>query len=251
MKTQHLTTATFLLASVCWAQPAEFEVASVKLNTSGRQDSNFNRMAGGGIRAINVTLRGMILFAYDIREQQLIGAPAWMDSERYDIDAKPSQDDNPTGAKRSFEEDFRGIRLKMRALLTDRFQLAVHPETREMPIYALIAAKNGPHLEPSKSENHTINNRNGLVICKKATMKQFSENSLTWRMGRTVVDKTGLPGEFDFELKFVEDKAAASGDNTLPDFLTAMKDQLGLVLQSQKAPVDVIVVDRVEKASVN
>src|SRR5215831_6482660 len=113
MKSQHLTTATFLLASVCWAQPAEFEVASIKVNNSGRQDSNFNRMAGGGVRAINVTLRGMILFAYDIREQQLVGAPSWLDSVRYDVEAKPAEKDNPTGAKRSFEEDFRSIRVKM------------------------------------------------------------------------------------------------------------------------------------------
>jgi uncharacterized protein (TIGR03435 family) len=70
-------------------------------------------------------------------------------------------------------------------------------------------------------------------------------------MGRTVVDKTGLAGEFDFEFKFVEDKAAAAGDNSLPDFLTAMREQLGLVLQSQKAPVEVLVIDRAEKASVN
>jgi uncharacterized protein (TIGR03435 family) len=193
----------------------------------------------------------MVLFAYDLREPQLVGAPGWIDSERYDVIAKPSQDDNPTGAKRSFEEDFRGLRLKMRSLLADRFQLEVHNETREMPIYALMVAKSGSRLEPSTSENHTLNNRTGLVIGKKITMKQFAENSLTWRMGRTVVDKTGLAGEFDFEFRFVEDKAAAAGDNSLPDFLTAMRNQLGLVLESQKGPVEVVVVDRVARASVN
>jgi uncharacterized protein (TIGR03435 family) len=252
--TRHFTCcviSALLPVSVCSAQQPEFEAASIKVNNSGRQDSNFNRMAGGGVRAINVTLRGMILFAYDIREQQLVGAPSWLDTERYDVEAKPAENDNPTGVKRSFEEDFRGIRVKMRSLLADRFQLVVHPETREMPIYALMVAKSGSRLEPSKSEYHTLNNRTGLVIGKKVTMKQFAENSLTWRMGRTVVDKTGLTGEFDFEFKFIEDKAAAAGDNSLPDFLTAMREHLGLVLQSQKAPVEVLVIDRAEKASVN
>jgi len=200
------------------------------------------------LHAINVTLREMILFAYDIRDQQLSGGPGWMGSDRYDVLAKPSQNDNPTAAKRSFDDDFRGIRLKMRALLADRFQLAVHTETREMPIYALVTAKNGPHLEASKSEGLTINNRRGLVICKKVSMKAFAESSLTYRMGRTVVDKTGISGEFDFELKFREDQDA---DSTDPDFLTAMREQLGLVLHSEKGPVEVIVVDDAKKASAN
>jgi uncharacterized protein (TIGR03435 family) len=246
-----LTVAAVLLASLSQAQQPAFEVASIKPNNSNSQNSNFNRMTGGGLHAINVTLREMILFAYDIRDQQLIGSSGWIDNDRYDVLAKPTQNDNPTGAKRSFEEDFAGLRPKLRALLADRFGLAVHRETREMPIYALVVGKNGSRLEPSKSENHTLNNRRGLVICKKGTMKQFAENSLTWRMGRTVVDKTGLTGEFDFELKFLEDQAVAAGDTSLPDFLTAMREQLGLVLQSQKAPVEVIVVDHVERASLN
>ena len=129
------------------------------------------------MHAINVTLREMILFAYDIRDQQLTGGTGWMGSDRYDVLAKPSQNDNPTGAKRSFDEDFRGIRVRMRALLADRFQLAIHKETREMPIYALVAAKNGPHLEESKSDGLTINNRRGLVTCKKVSMKAFVDVS--------------------------------------------------------------------------
>uniref|UniRef100_Q01X23 TIGR03435 family protein n=1 Tax=Solibacter usitatus (strain Ellin6076) TaxID=234267 RepID=Q01X23_SOLUE len=242
------TLTALLFASVCWSQQAEFEVASVKPNTSARAGSDFNRTPGGGLHAINVTLREMILFAYEIRDQQLIGGPAWMGSDRYDVMAKPSQNDNPAGAKRSFDEDFRGIRLKMRALLADRFQLAIHRETRDMPIYTLVAAKNGPRLDPSKSEDLRINNRRGLVICKKVTMKAFAESSLTYRMGRTVVDKTGTSGEFDFELKFREDQDV---DSTDPDFLTAMREQLGLVLHSEKGPVEVIVVDDAKKASAN
>jgi uncharacterized protein (TIGR03435 family) len=240
-----------VFASVCLAQQPEFEVASIKHNTSSELGSNFNRMPGGGLNAINVTLREMILFAWDIRDHQLIGATGWMGSDRYDVFAKPTQNDNPSGAKRSFDEDFNGIRLKMRTLLNDRFQLAAHIETRELPVYALMVVKGGPHLQPTTSEGLRINNRNGLVICKKISMKDFAERALSYRMGKSVIDKTGIRGEFDFEIKFTDDTAAASPDPSGPDFLTAMREQLGLVLQSQKAPVDVLVIDRAEKAREN
>ena len=238
-----------MFASVCWAQQAEFEVASVKPNNSGAMGSNFNRMAGGGLNAINVTLREMILFAYDLRGHQLVGGPSWLDRDRYDVIARPSRNDNPGGARRSFEEDWRGIRTSLKAVLADRFQLAVHSETREMPIYALVVAKGGPHLQPSTADGLTINNRKGLVICRKASMKEFAERSLANRMGRTVVDRTGLSGEFDFEIHYVEDQL--SNETAGPDFLTAMKEQVGLILQSEKGPVEVTVVDRAEKATAN
>jgi len=246
------TIAALLFASACRAQQQpEFEVASVKPNRSGEIGSNFNRRAGGGIEAINVSLKDLILFAYDIREQQLAGGPAWLDKVRYDVVAKPKENDNPAGARRSFEEDFRQIRLKMRSLLADRFQLAVHNETRSLPIYALVVAKGGPHLTASTSQWLTIHNQKGRVECKKVTMKEFAENSLTHRMGRTVVDRTGLAGEYDFDFRYAEDQVAPSPDSDLPDFLTALQQHLGLRLQPQQGPVDVIVIDRAEKASAN
>ena len=239
-----------VFASTCFAQQPEFEVASVKPNTSGRPGSDFNRMPGGGLNAINVTLHEMIVFAWNLRDHQLVGTSGWMDSDRYDVFAKPTKNDNPTGAKRSFDEDFDGIRMKMRALLIDRFKLAAHIETREMPAYALMVGKNGPHLEPSKSDGLTINNRNGLVICKKCSMKAFA-GTLSWRMGRPIIDKTDLPDEYDFEIKFTDDSAAPTAEPTGPDFLTAMRETLGLVLQSQKGPVDVLVIEHAEKATAN
>jgi uncharacterized protein (TIGR03435 family) len=245
------TITILLFASACWCQQADFEVASVKPNNTSRLGSDFNRTPGGGLHAINVTLREMILFAYDIRGHQLTGGPGWMDNDRYDVLAKPSQNDNPSGAKRSFDEDFRGIRLRMRALLAERFKLAAHIETREMPIYWLVPAKNGHHLTPTQSDGLTINNRRGLVLCKKVSMKAFADSALTNRLGRTVVDKTGISGEFDFEIKFVEETDPLSTDAAGPDFLTAMREQLGLILQSQRGPVDVLVVDAAEKASSN
>ncbi len=223
----------------------------MKPNNSPTGGSNFNRQAGGGLNAMHVTLHEMIAFAYDIRDHQLIGAGGWMDNDRWDVIAK-SHNGEAVDARIPFEEAFHEIRLKLRTLLADRFQLKVHTETREMPIYVLIVAKNGPHIEPSKSDGLTINNRNGLVICKKITMQQFAGRALTWRMGRSVVDKTGLAGEHDFEIKYVEDRgAAAAADISGPDFLTAMQQQIGLKLEQAKGPVEVLIVDRAERASAN
>jgi uncharacterized protein (TIGR03435 family) len=238
-----------MFASACWSQQTEFEVASVKPNTSMSTSSNFNRTAGGGLNAINVTLQEMVLFAYDLREHQLIGGTGWLNNDRFDVVAKPGHDD--VVETRNFEEAFGKIRLKLRALLADRFKLTVHTETRELPIYALVVGKNGAHLSPAKDVGLDIKNQTGHLLCKGISMKNFADRMLAYRMKRTVVDKTGLAGEFDFEVKYLDDRGAASTDASGPDFLTAMQEQLGLKLESQKGPVEVLVIDRAEKPSAN
>jgi len=239
------------LACLCYGQQPEFEVASIKPSAPDARGSNFNRKPGGGLDALNVTLKDMITFAYNIRDQQLIGATGWMENERYDVMARPTQNDNPTNAKRSFEADFNPLQLKLQAVLTDRFSLKVHKETRELPVYFLVPAKGGTKLTPSTSDNHRLNNRERLVVCRKCTMKQLADNTLTYKTGRTVIDKTGLNGEYDFDLKYLEDAAIAAGDTSAPDFLTGLRQQLGLVLEPAKAPVEVLVIDHAEKATLN
>jgi uncharacterized protein (TIGR03435 family) len=144
-------------------------------------------------------------------------------------------------------------------LLADRFQPVVHSETREMPIAVLVVAKNGPHLEESKSDGARIWGQMGLLTCKKVSMKMFAERVLAQRLGGSVVDNTGIGGDFDFKVQYVEevqakpggDAPAASLDVAGPTFLTAMQEQLGLKLESQKGPVEFIIVDHAEKASAN
>lgn len=245
--------ALFLaIALTCYAQN-EFEVASIKPNTSMGNNMSINRSPGGGLTCTNVTLRMMITFAYDIRDHQLTGGPGWMDSDRYDIVAKAPHVENAPPEPKGFSmEEFRVIRERMQALLADRFQLKFHTETRELPVYALVVAKNGPHLELSKSDHMGITGQSGILKCKKITMQDFAMRALADRLGRTVLDKTGLTGEYDFEIKYTEDRGAASAAGVSgPDFLTAMQEQLGLKLEQQKGPVQVIVVDRAEKASAN
>src|SRR5580765_4430504 len=99
------------VACLCYGQKHEFEVASIKPSASDPCCTNFNRKPGGGLEALNVSLRDMILFAYKLRAQQLIGVVGWMENEHYDVVAKPAQNDNPTGAKRSFEQDFDPLQL--------------------------------------------------------------------------------------------------------------------------------------------
>ena len=250
MRLAMFTAAGLMLAAVGGAQQDQWDVASVKPHAGLGNGSNFNLQPGGGLNCINVTLKEMILFAYNIREQQLTGASGWMENDRYDVYAKGAKDDDPAGAKQSFEESLRGRRVRMRSLLADRFRLEAHSETRELPIYALVVAKGGPRLKESTAEGLTIHNQKGRFECKKVTMKLFAENSLTNRLGRTVVDKTGLTGEYDFDVKYVEEQAAAA-DVSGPDLLTALKEQLGLQLESRKGPVEVLVVDRAEKAAAN
>jgi uncharacterized protein (TIGR03435 family) len=226
----------------CYAQ-AEFEVASVKPNQSMGMNTSMNKTPDGGLACVNVPLRMLIVFAYDIRDHQLSGGPPWMDSDRYDIMAKGS---GGAGAN-----DWAVIRQKVKALLADRFKLAVHTETKEQPIFALVVAKGGPHLEKSQTEKGPqIIGRTGIFTCKKITMQDFAERALGDRLGRKVIDKTGIAGEFDFQIKYVEERAAAAGE-VGPDFLNAMQEQLGLKVESQKGSVEVIVIDHVEKASAN
>jgi uncharacterized protein (TIGR03435 family) len=241
------------LASACWAQ-AVFEVASVKSNTSMDSGTSINRALGGEFSATNVTLKMLITFAYDVRPHQLSGGPGWMDSDRYDILARPSAEDAAAEPKSySFTEgDQDRLHQRVQALLADRFKLVVHRETREMPVLALVVAKGGPHLQEPKGAGPSIQGRMGQLTCKKVSMKMFSERLLSQRMGRNVVDQTGLAGDFDFEIKYVEDRgAAATADVSGPDFLTAMQEQLGLKLESQKGPVQIVIIDHVEKASAN
>jgi uncharacterized protein (TIGR03435 family) len=254
-------TAAFLACACLTAQDhAEFDVASVKPNTSLGNGISIYTTPGGDLTATNVSLRTLIAFAYDIRDFQITGGPKWMETDRYDIFARPphSADEPPTSpAARN-----RLTHLRMKALLADRFQLVVHTETKEMPVYVLAIGKNGPHLSPANSENpqRGINGQRGLMTCTGISMQTFAERALAPRLGNIVLDKTGLSGEFDIKLQYADDSppkpgveapAETSSDPSGPTLAVALQEQLGLKLETQKAPVEVIVVDRAEKASAN
>jgi uncharacterized protein (TIGR03435 family) len=262
-----------------------FDVASIKLNTSGAQGANIQSRPGN-FSVENLSLRNLILLAYGIREFQLSGGPSWIDSERYDVQAKA--DGNTTVG-------FAQGAPIVQALLEDRFHLKAHRETHEGAVYFLTVAKSGLKMRQSKEgscRNLDLNhmppptapvdagpkitncgtnsgpngrgrmNITGITI---ADVPGSPFQSLTSRLaqliGRTVIDKTGLSGNFELHLEWTPDAPpAAAGavsdnpaptDSSGPSIFTAMQEQLGLKLESGRGPVETLVIDSVERPSEN
>lgn len=229
-----------------------FDVASVKPHARIEANSSLNWSPGGRLDAENVTVRGLITFAYRIRDAQLIGGPDWLDTDRYDIHAK-APDGEPAATDFFDRSAAQRVRLRTRALLADRFGLVLRSETREMPVYILTVAKNGPKpgLKPWKEGDEQGPQNIGRVnsyTAKKVSMKAFAEGYLSSRMGRVVLDETGLSGDFNFTLDFVPDQAT---DQKGPSFLDALVDVLGLKISAGKAAVDVMAIERVERPGAN
>jgi uncharacterized protein (TIGR03435 family) len=223
-----------------------FDVATVKPTKAESRSASGLDTSHGMLDAENVTLKRCIMGAYGIGPQQVIGGPDWLDSERFDIVAKS---DEPVS------ED--AVMMTMlQALLSDRFKLVLHRETRMMPAYVLEVDKNGARLQQAKGgdpSNHTSTGRAGRVTIDNANtgMDLFTE-ILARKMDLPVINETGLKGTFDFKLHWTPDNVAP--ENLGPDdvsIFTALQEQLGLRLSSKKAPVEVLVIDCAERPSEN
>ena len=256
--------------------PAAFEVASVKANRSGDSNGLMRQGPGGRVDATNMPLRPMITLAYGIAGYQLVGGPGWIDDARYDIVAK--LEDGGTGAT-PFVPGATTTNPTQRALqklLEDRFELKAHRETREMDIYALVMAKPGgapgPNLKPSTQDCAAaadaakrgvvpspgpnapvcgIQGQPGRLRFGGLPASAFPQ-ALSGRAGRMVVDRTGLTGSWEFELTYAPDTGGAGNpdqpiDPNAPSFFTAVQEQLGLKLESAKGPVEVLVIDSIER----
>jgi uncharacterized protein (TIGR03435 family) len=266
-------TAVSLRAAQQEAQPA-FDVASIK-RTSPGIDPGPRYGLGPRTHVESATLKDLVLLAYDVKDFQVSGGPGWTNSDRYDIDATVEGESRGTGpAYRTL------ILRRLQTLLQDRFKLAVHRETKELPIYELVVAKGGFKLQPVKegscvpfdAEKFRAPGSNPMNFCgyggfgrgfyeaSTGTMADLAY-ALPMVVGRTVVDKTGIMGVFRIHLtfQFVSPPAAppdAAGNPTPADdagtsIFTALQEQLGLKLESSKGPVEVLVIDHVEKPSEN
>lgn len=240
-----------------------FEVASIKPNKEGGHGISIMIAPGGRFQATNVTPKALIMLAYDIRPYQLSGGPSWLDSEHYDIVATP-------GGEHGKEPDRDTMKLMVRKLLADRFQLVVHKDSKEAPIYALVVGKSGPKLKPAQNpdEKKQMNRMGrGTLTSQGTTLERFAQ-SLSMMVGRNVMDKTGLAGVYDIDLKWTPDDAEQGvmrqymggekpgggpppADPNGPSLFAAIQDQLGLKLEPQKAPVELVIIDRIEKATEN
>jgi uncharacterized protein (TIGR03435 family) len=246
------------------AEPLVFEVSAIKPNNSGSGNSSSNTN-NGRFTATNVTLKNLIQYeAYDIPASRILGGPKWLDSTRFDVEAKTDSDTTEQLGKVASAERRRQTQAMFQQLLADRFQLKVHWETRELPIYTLAVAKNGPKLQPTAETNGhsgTSVNGNGSSVDFKTTgltLQQFAQSltsSASRELGREVVDKTGIAGRYDITLHWASENGAApssdSAQDSGPSLFTAIQEQIGLKLEPGKGPVQVLVIDHAEMPSEN
>jgi len=248
------------------ASPA-FEVASIKPDTSGSLGMSMNIEKSGHFRASGLPLKLILQQAYDVKDSQIIGAPSWLDSDRFSIEAKP---DEATAAEMEMlnpEQRKDKLMLMMRGLLEERCQLKLRKESRDLPVYALMVGKNGPKLHasvPAPNEKPSGTRfRRGELEASDAPLSALS-NMLSGLLGRPVVDKTALSGKYDFNLKWAPEEQTGqifkgAGDSpgpppaepAGPSIFTAVQEQLGLKLEAQKSPMMVLVIDHIEKPSAN
>ena len=245
-----------------------FEVASVKPNVSGASTTASYVLPGGRYTATNVTLRMLVKTAYQIHETQIVDAPGWIDVDRFDVSARAAE----TPAASAFIER---ARLMLRPMLADRFKLAVRRERREIPVYAVVLARadgrpgpqlmrtdpnrcEGPDvavtpaagaLEPGQPLPCNMSFFRPLHVGARSAEISTLIDHLHLRSGadRVVVDRTGLAGKFDWDLQWTVDPLEAAAAGAGVSLFTAVREQLGLRLEGQRAVVDVLVVERVEK----
>jgi uncharacterized protein (TIGR03435 family) len=252
-----------------------FEAASVKPSSSADKRLLYNMsnvVAGGQFTVSNVTVKRLIQDAYRIKQFQISGGPGWVGSELFDIAAKP---DGPVSL-----EQFQNM---LQSLLAERFQLAIKSDTKEMPVYALVVAKNGPKFKAAHESDPNIVDLNGrplpqgtgrarITIIRRGRLTTQGTDmasladSLANFLGRTVLDKTGLTGIYDLKLEWKPDEnqvamfgamgvpegfGAPPPDWDGPSLFTALDEQLGLKLDSQKGPVDIFTIEHIERPSAN
>lgn len=242
-------------------QGPTFEVASIKPNKTGSRMVTIGPPRGGRFEASNISLKALMRFAYHVGDFQISGGPGWAGSERFDLEAEA--EGNPDRAR---------LQAMMRALLADRFHLAVRSQTRELPVYALTVSGAGSELKPDPcpgaptpesgcGQLHV--SARGQITGKSAPLSSLA-GLLSSMLSRPVLDQTGRPGEYDFDLRWTpdtysppgagappEERLAPSPDPNGPTIFTALQEQLGLKLESRKGPVEMLVIEHADRPSAN
>lgn len=267
-----LLTIAIMLPAALAQQPAAqppitFEVASIKPSAPspmGQHNVSIGMAPGGRFTAQGVSARMLMSIGFGVKEHEIIGGPSWLDTERFDISAKPD------GASVSGPLTQEQMRPMIQALLAERFKLATHPESKEGAVYGLVAGKNGPKLVESQAANGP--GRGGQMRMGNGSLNangvpvQFLADNLSRILSRTVVDKTGLKGRYDFKLEWTPDDSTSlrmpglpapggdgppPSDSKGPSLFNAVEEQLGLHLNSEKGQITTIVIDRIEKPTEN
>jgi bla regulator protein BlaR1 len=272
------------------SQPANiaapsFEVASVKVNNGGGGWPQSLYSRNGRFVATNISLKSLLQMAYGLKDSQIAEAPSWTNTEKYDIEAKPDDAVIEALQKLTSPEKFNGqVNLMIQSLIRDRFKLASHYETKELPVYVLLVARNGPKFHeaaitptgstppnprgpssvPPKGSYIRMGGR-GQLDAVDANLDMFID-VLSQQIGRIILNQTGLKAKYDFTLKWTPDEghpemfkgagalpseAAPPPDTSGPTIFTAMQEQLGLKLEAQKSSMPVLIVDHIERPTEN
>jgi len=239
----------FLLAQFSPSQSTlpSFEAASIKPSSPDSQ-LKIDFAPGGRLIVSHATLRFLIKIAYDTSDDQLSGGPGWINSTRFDIEAKPS---TPTSGNLQ-------IRLRLQRLLAERFQLRMRKEQKPMPIFALVTAKNGPKMKEDSTMGDSglkTGSGRGILTATRVDMPTLAQFLSEGQTGRPIQDMTGLHGTYDFRLEWTPDPTAPGttppADPSGISIFTALQQQLGLRLEARKGSEDYFVVTRAELPSAN
>src|ERR1035438_4303807 len=227
------------LVPVIWAslvlaqdRPA-FEAASVKPSAAGDPGMSM-RGSPGQLEWKDPSLRYFVQTAYRVHDYAY-SAPEWLDSALFDVVAKLPAN----GGSNRYPE-------MLQTLLAERFKLVVHRETKDLPGLALVVDKKGPRIKPVEPGGAMLTTGPNVVRTEKATLAQFTD-ALSTALDRPVKDFTGLPGVYDIKIQWMPDTPASSDPTDLPGSVYAAVQELGLRLQVRKVPVEVVVVDRIER----
>jgi uncharacterized protein (TIGR03435 family) len=234
----------------------KFEVVTVKPSDPNRPGKLFT-IRGRQVMTINTTMNDMITFAYGLHVKQIVGAPEWFGTDKFDLAGVPDTEGRPNTKQ---------MKELIQSALTDRFKLTFHYDHKELSVYALTVAKGGPKLtetihQPNDPKNFLFRGLGQLMVTN-STMKDFCDGMQAAVMDRPVVDHTGLTARYDFNLNWTADESqfASMGikippptddPKAPPSLYTAIQEQLGLKLEPAKANADVFIIDHVEKPSAN
>ena len=287
-----ILSVVIIAARALWAvqaspqQRPSFEVTSVKPNVTGDHRVLIMTQPGGRFVTTGVSLKTLIGFAYGVRDFQILGGPDWLDDDRWDIEARAEEGSIPVVGPTdpSIPEP---VALRLQSLISDRFRLNIHHDTKEFAVYELRIVKGGPKLKLSEDQSAiqppepgsppppfpqrgepmprgSMRMGRGELEATGVSLLGLIRG-LSAQLGQTIIDKTGLKGLYDFKLQWIPDMNQGVGpfgrtgpespppasDPAGPSIFTAIQEQLGLKLESSKGPIEVLVIDSVSKPSEN
>ncbi|MGI4756769.1 MAG: TIGR03435 family protein [Janthinobacterium lividum] len=226
---------------------ASFEVAVIRRSTPDDPDQGL-RIRGRRISFENQRITDLVALAYDIHSTQIFNAPEWFRGERWNIEGT---------VEGGYQPSLPQLIEMLRLLLEERFSLKVHSEKREMKVYTIVAMKSGPKLTATKSSPDALPDQSARTDASQVDLKMTNysmtdlDRSLKFFLERPVLDRTGLQGKYDMELRWTREDTSSTEAQTLPGLQTAMQEQLGLKIEATQTAAEALVIDSAAKPGAN